>query len=378
MSKICNSKVVKLVITGGHHSSAIPVIKKIRESRRDVEIHWVGHKRSMKGDENDTLEYKEITSMGIPFHDLKAGKVYRTGNIGRLLRVPFGVFQSLYLLIKVQPDVILSFGGYLAAPVVLAGWFLGIPSVTHEQTVVSGYANKVIALFAKKIFLSWPQSAEKFPKGKALLTGIPLRDSVFKISSDNFKISNDLPTVFVTAGKTGSHFINNLIFQTLEELLGFCNIIHQCGDNSVYNDFDNLLSKYSSVKNNVEGIYYPRKFIFEDEVGEAYSKSDLVVARSGAHTVAELLALQKPCILIPIPWVSHNEQNKNALMLETGGTAKILDQNLCTPEVFAQAIKQSLEHLSDYSLKDESLLSLLKSDSAELIANETLNAAKKL
>jgi UDP-N-acetylglucosamine--N-acetylmuramyl-(pentapeptide) pyrophosphoryl-undecaprenol N-acetylglucosamine transferase len=364
MSKICNSKVVKLVITGGHHSSALPVIKKIKEIRPDAEIYWIGHRRTLKGDVNDTLEYREITALGIPFYDLKAGKVYGTWNMGRLLKVPLGFFQALYLLSKIKPDVILSFGGYLAVPVVLAGRLFGIPSVTHEQTVVSGYANKIISFFAEKVFISWPQSVGKFP--------------VFKINSDNFSTGNDMPTVFVTAGKTGSHFINELIFETLPELLNFCNIIHQCGDNSVFNDFDRVNSRYISIRDTVHGSYYSRKFIFEDEIGEAYAKADAVVSRSGAHTVAELLALKKPCVLIPIPWVSHNEQNENAKLLESAGTAKILNEKDCTPEFFVQTIMSFLNSLDNYSLKSEELLSLLKSDSAELIANETLNTVKKL
>lgn len=378
MSKMCNSKVVKLIITGGHHSSALPVINKIKETRQDVGIYWIGHRRSLKGDVNDTLEYREITALGIPFYDLKAGKVYRTLDVGRLLKVPFGFFQSLYLISRIKPDVILSFGGYLAVPVVLAGWVLGVPSVTHEQTVVSGYANKLISLFAKKILVSWPQSMDKFPKNKTVLTGIPLRKCFFKVASDSFNSDNSLPTIFITAGKTGSHFINSIIFETLPELLTFCNVIHQCGDNSVYKDFSRMSSHYDSIKDSVKGVYYPRRFIFENEVGEAYSKADLVVARSGAHTVAELLALEKPCVLIPIPWVSHNEQYENAKILESAGTAEILKEADCTPTSFIQTIKNSLNDLSGYSLKNRELLSLLKSDSAELIVNETFKTAKKL
>ena len=138
---------MKIVITGGHHSSALPVINNLRERFSDVEIYWIGHRYSMKGDINPTLEYKEITDLGIPFFDLKAGKLYKTYNLGRLLKIPLGLVQATFLLLKIRPDVILSFGGYLAAPVVIAGNALRIPSLTHEQTVTAGYSNKLISFF---------------------------------------------------------------------------------------------------------------------------------------------------------------------------------------------------------------------------------------
>src|SRR3989338_10202365 len=145
---------MKIVIAGGHHSSALPVIHELNRQFPDVQIIWLGHKYSLKGDKNPTLEFYEVTALGIPFYEVKAGKLYKAFNLGRLLKVPFGFFQSLILLIKIKPDIILSFGGYLAVPVVLAGWLLRIPSVTHEQTVAVGYANRAIAPFVDKIFLT--------------------------------------------------------------------------------------------------------------------------------------------------------------------------------------------------------------------------------
>ena len=373
---------MKLVITGGHHSSALPVIKKIKSISPEARIYWIGHKRSLKGDENDTLEYKEISSLGIPFYDLMAGKVYRTFDLARLIKVPIGFFQSLALLTKLKPDVILSFGGYLAAPVVLAGYILGIPSITHEQTVVVGYANKLISFFAKKILISWPQSEKIFPKNKTVLVGIPVREEITRVLSSTaldsvFSTDNGLPTVFIMGGKTGSHLLNILVKNSLRKLLSSCNVIHMCGDNSVYRDYETLSILYSSMEGNTAGKYFPRKFIFENEIGEAYKKSDLVVSRAGAHTIAELLTTRKPCILIPIPWVSHNEQFENASLLERAGLAKIVEEKDCIGGSFVNTIKGMLGNVKMFTLKDSSLLSLLKSDSAERIAHETIKLAQK-
>ena len=377
--KSCKIYLVKLVITGGHHSSALPVIKRIRDTNPSTGIFWIGHRRSMKGDVNDTLEYREITSLGIPFFDLKAGKVYKTFDPIRILKVPFGFFQALFLLIKIRPDVILSFGGYLAVPVVIAGWFLGIPSVTHEQTVVAGYANKVISLFAKKILVSWPQSMKNFPKKKTIFSGIPLRKDLDEVRSENYSINKELPTVFIVAGKTGSHTLNTLVFNNLEKLLKFCNLIHQCGDNSVFSDFEKLSQRYQDLSkdNTLEGKYFPKKFIYSNEIGEVYAKADLVVSRAGAHTVSELLYLKKPCLLIPIPWVSHNEQYENAKMLVESGLGKILNEKDCSEETFIQEIIKMLGSLHDYSIKDAKFRNIIRNDAEDIIVNEVIKTSGK-
>ncbi len=338
---------MRIVITGGHHSSAVPVIKKLRESYPQAELIWFGHKFSALGDKNPTLEFHEITALGLPFYHIHAGKFYRTLNVKRLAKIPYGFFQCLGLLTKLKPDVILSFGGYIAVPTVLAGRVLGIPAVTHEQTVVAGWANRLISKVAQKVLISWRESEKYFPKDKVVFVGLPLRKEIFEIRSTNFVFANNLPVVYITTGKIGSHIINRTVGECLAELLKVCNIIHQVGDNSVYNDFDNLERLYRDIQRggqsaNDFGKYYLRKFVLEAEIGEAYGKADLVVSRSGAHTTAELLALKKRCILIPIPWVSHNEQYENAKLLVDTGLGVILPEKDLSAQALSRIIKEML------------------------------------
>lgn len=364
---------MKIVITGGHHTSALPVISELQKRVSDVEIFWIGHKHSIRSDKNPTLEFREITGLGIKFFDLKAGKLYKTFNIIRLLRVPYGVIQAFFYLAKIRPNVIASFGGYLAAPVVLAGWFLGIPAVTHEQTVVVGYANRFISMFTKKTLLTWEKSKQYFRNKPTSVVGLPLRPEIFKSLSTNFHQNSDLPTVYITAGKTGSHIINELVLGTLGPLLTVCNVIHQCGDTSIYDDYQRLKDKFDSL--NVPGEYNLRKFIFGGEIGEAYSKANLVVGRSGAHTIYELLALEKPAILIPIAWVSHNEQTANAHILQDAGLARLLEEKDLTPNSFQVAVVAALRNLNNMKLTDSSIKNSLVSNSSELIVDELLASA---
>ncbi len=371
---------MKIVITGGHHSSAVPVIKKLRESCPRAELIWFGHKFSALGDKNPTLEFHEITALGLPFYHIHAGKFYRTLNIKRLAKIPFGFLQCLGLLTKLKPDAILSFGGYIAVPTVLAGRVLGIPAVTHEQTVVAGWANRLISKVAQKVLISWRESEKYFPNDKVVFVGLPLRKEIFEVRSNNFVFDNSMPVVYITTGKIGSHVINRVVGECLAELLKACNVIHQVGDNSVYNDFEKLERIYADIQRGGQsaqadggdscgsmvsmsssngggldeqtpapreapGIYYLRKFVFEDEIGEAYGKANLVVSRSGAHTTAELLALKKKCLLIPIPWVSHNEQNENAKLLVNAGLGTVLPEKDLSAQTLIRNIKQTLEEI---------------------------------
>lgn len=360
---------MRIVFTGGHHTSALPVIK-LLQSYSDIDILWYGHKHSLKRDKNPTLEYLDITSLKIPFYELKAGKFYKTYDPIRLLKIPFGFFQALYLLLKHKPELIMSFGGYLALPVVLAGFILRIPSITHEQTVVSGFANKIIAHFASRILITWPSSLTYFPQDKTVLTGIPIRPEIYNATSSNFNINKELPTIYITGGKTGSHKINAVIESCLESLLDLTNVIHQCGDYSLTQDYERLTKLYDKIEVKHAGKYFVRKFVLNDEIGEAFSKADLVVARAGAHIIYDLAALNKPSILIPIPWVSHNEQFRNALVLKETGIAEIIEESKLTADSLFIKICDMLKNLSNFSSAQAHIL--VKPDAATTIVNEIL------
>ena len=364
---------MKVVVTGGHHTAAVPLIKTLQSVHTGIQVHWFGHKTSQKGNKNLTLEYQDITAMNLPFYDLKAGKFYKTYDIIRLLKIPFGFFQALYLLSRIKPKLIISFGGYLAPPTVLAGWLLRIPSVTHEQTVVAGYANKFVSKFAKKVFISWPQSAKYFEKEKVVLTGLPVRNEIYEASSNCFIVNDKLPTLYVTAGKSGSHKINILVEEILPELLEHMNVIHQCGDNSRFLDYTRLLQFQESLTKGPKtpaGKYFVKKFVLDNEIGEAFAKSSLLLARSGAHTITEILALKKPALLIPIPWVSHNEQSLNAKVVIDAGLGESLVETELSPQTLKQKLFYMVSNLDAYIIKDESIVNYIKSDSTDTMIRE--------
>ena len=131
-----------------------PALAIIDALPKEARIFFIGRKHPLEGDKALSLEYQTITDMGITFFPLTTGRLQRkisTRSFISLVKIPYGFFQALSILISCKPDVIIGFGGYLAVPVGLAAWILRIPFVIHEQTLDAGLANKFLARFAKKI-----------------------------------------------------------------------------------------------------------------------------------------------------------------------------------------------------------------------------------
>lgn len=340
-----------LVFTGGHHTSALEVAKVLKD--KGYNIIWFGHRYSMWKDRADSAEYKEVIAMGIKFYDLQAGKFHHTHNPLKLIRIPWGFVQAFYWLMHIKPDGVVSFGGYLAVPTVISGWLLGIKSITHEQTATLGWANKIISHFVKKIAVTWPSSLVLYPKDKVVLTGLPLRPGIIK--SFKLKIKN---LVYITGGKQGSHIINQAVFEALPELIKNYIIIHQTGNSTLYHDFEKSQKfKYS----NYQSFDYSSQ-----KAMEALQKASVVITRGGAHIVYELGVLGKKCVIIPIPWVSHNEQYTNAKILADNQQAIILSEKDLTPEnlILAIAKAEKLQPAKQTFLTDgtEKLVELIEKE----------------
>jgi len=356
-----NHKPVRVAVTGGHHTPAFAVIAALKD-RGNFSFYWVGWATQ--------AEYRAVKKLGIPFFGLRAGKLYRIFTLKELMKIPFGFFHAFYLLIKIRPRLILSFGGYLAAPVVLAGFLLRIPAVTHEQTVVSGWANRFISFFARKIFVSWERSLRFFPKTKTALTGNPVRRAIFEARTNRFRFPERLPTIYVTGGKQGAHVINEAVREALSEFLSRYNVIHQTGSSEFYRDYQKILVLRGQLPRKLARRYFVQEYFGEDEVGAVFKAADLVVARAGANTVAELAALGKPAIFIPIPWASHNEQMENAKLLEGVGSAVILPQEKLSPSTLLKEVEKMVGDLKRYQEKGGEAKKLIDLSAAAKIADE--------
>ncbi|RJR26075.1 UDP-N-acetylglucosamine--N-acetylmuramyl-(pentapeptide) pyrophosphoryl-undecaprenol N-acetylglucosamine transferase [Candidatus Microgenomates bacterium] len=354
----------KIIICGGHHNSALVIAESLQ--KKGYKVFWLGHKFSMIGDKKPTAEFLEIGKKGIPFIDIKAGKFQiKHRFIENLLRIPFGFLQSFLAVLKIKPAVVVSFGGYIALPVAFSGWLIGVPVVTHEQTAVSGKANKLIAKIARKVFVSFPESVKSFPEEKVVFSGLPIRKEIFDKSNKFFQ--NKKKTIYITGGKQGAHVINESIFKILPALLEKYNVIHQCGSTSLSNDIGKAEELKNNLKEKAEN-YLVKEYFFAEEIGRVFGSSDFVVSRAGAHTVYELLVLKKPAILIPIPWSSNDEQGRNAQILVENGLGKILSQKELEEGKLLETIEAFEKNLANYKPKRE--LNLEKKDATGVILGE--------
>lgn len=321
-----------IAFTGGHHNSAL-VIAKIFQ-KEGYPIVWIGHKFASKGDKSLSAEYQEVTRSGIRFLELKAGRFYKKSNPVEWIKIAFGFFQAFIYLVKYRPSLIFSSGGYLSVPVVIVGWTLGIPSITHEQTVVAGWANKAISPFVKKILLTHSSSLQNYPKEKSVVVGLPIRKELL---NSRFTKKFDPRLIYVSCGKQGSHIINKALFPVIPKLVKKFTVVHQTGANTLTKDSDRarrIKEKLEEFKDRY--IYAP--YFFEEDSATYIRSASVVVGRAGAHSVYELMVLGKKAVLIPIPWVSHNEQYLNAKLAEKQIGSIILEEKDLSSESLYRAI----------------------------------------
>ncbi|WP_156002392.1 glycosyltransferase [Streptomonospora sp. PA3] len=336
--------------TGGHTYPALTAVNALRErlegDGRWLRVLWVGAQ--------DSLEKRVATSNGIPFQAVDTGKVRRSANplklasarnirdMGKAVR---GVFQSRRVVADFDPDVVLATGGYVAVPVGLAARLARRPLVVHEQTVLLGLANRVLARAGARMAVTSESTLKLLPdsaRSGAVVTGNPVRPAVLAGQAERAAAELGfggydpaLPTVYVTGGAQGSVQINTTVRDLLPWLLERANVVHQCGEANVGDlraatrDLDPALA----ARHHVTAFVGP-------ELPDVLALADVVVSRSGAGTIAELTALGKAAVFVPLTSSAGDEQRHNARHLQEAGAALALLE-----EVSAQALRAKLEPL---------------------------------
>lgn len=355
----------KILVTGAHFTPAVATIEELRKED-GVEIVYVGRDTTLEGDVAPSVESKVIPSLGIKFIPITTGRLqmaFTPYTLLSLLRIPVGFIQALVIVLSQKPDVVLSFGGYLSVPTVIVGWLFSIPIIVHEQTLVSGLANKISSLFADKIAISFKQNNFSY-EDKIILTGNPIRKQV--LNPKNFKLEH--PTILITGGNQGSHTINKVVEESLDRLTKLVSIIHITGDNK-FKDFERLdrLVELEGLK----GKYKVLKWIGEDW-GKVLSEVDLVVSRAGVNTLTELAYLGKPALVIPIPYLYQDEQNKNAKYFEKHGLVRILPQSKLSANSLLKDIKFMLKNLDKWNKSAKNAKKVIIPDGAKRLALETI------
>ena len=291
--------------TGGHLIPLLSVVSEIRKKNSGAEFLFVGP----KSDFNEVLK-----SAGIEVREVKAGKIRRYfswENFTDIFRVLIGTDEAFFHILKFKPDVVFSKGGFASFPAVLAASYLHIPILTHESDTVPGLANRLIGKFASKIFISFPGTRNYFPDNKIIFSGNPVREDILqgdKIRARKFfAFKEDLPVLLVFGGSQGAQIINEILEESLDEILQKFQVLHVCG----MNNFEEIKAEIGSlpIQNKNRYRVYP---YLQEEMKDAFAISDLVISRAGASSLSEIIALKKPSLIIPLPSAANNHQYYNA------------------------------------------------------------------
>ena len=324
--------------TGGHVFPIIAIALSIREKDPNVLMSYIGPSDF-------------TTSVFLPKANIKTNYVF-SGKIRRYIsfkaiisniidiffNIPVGFVHSFLIMFFTMPDLIISKGGYGSIPVIFSGLILRVPIFIHESDVAPGLANRISGRFAKKIFTSFsPEITEYFPKEKMVQTGGPVRKNIINWNKENtLKLKGDKSVIFIIGGSQGSEKINDVIFQSLGDLLKDFEIIHQTGIKDI-----NRAKKESvaMIDEDLLGYYHPLFFLDENELACAYNCSEIVIGRAGGGMISEVSSIGKPSILIPLTHSAQNHQAKNAYAYAKNGACLVLEEPNFTGHFLLEKLK---------------------------------------
>lgn len=311
----------KIVFTGGGTAGHImPNLAIIEEIKNKAKVYYIG---------SNGMEKELVKNYDIPFYEISSTKLRRSLSFSNLL-IPFKLIKAIkkakQILKEIRPDVIFSKGGYVALPVVFAAKKLKIRVILHESDMTLGLANKLCKNKCETVCTSFEKTAENLKNG--LFTGSPLRSQIFKGNKENakklFKNYKNKPTILVVGGSLGSKIINENIRKSLDKLKEY-NIIHLCGKNNLSN----------IKKNNYVELE------FANNIEDLYALSNIVISRAGSNVINEILALNKPNILIPLSKkASRGDQILNANYFKEKGYSKVILEEYLSPNSLVNSINQ--------------------------------------
>lgn len=360
--------------TGGHVLPARAVVDALRQRGAVAEAVWIG---SRDGLEREAASAAEIRFVAIPTGKLR--RYLSLENITDAARVPVGVIAARRALRAFRPDVVLSTGGFVSVPTVIAARGIA-PVLTHEQTAILGLATRIDARFADVLAVSYEQTAREARRlhRHVLVTGNPVRTELTHGDRDRglrrLGFDAALPMVYVTGGARGASPINQRVGAVLPDLLAQTQILHQTGPASANPDAKRLHDQREQLPEHLAQRYVITDFV-GDELSDVYAAADLVVGRAGAGTVAELAYVAKSAILIPLPGAGGDEQMVNARVLADAGAAVVLPQHEATPERLRDEILSLLADPARRSTMVAAAKTVARPDAARHLADALLALA---
>jgi UDP-N-acetylglucosamine--N-acetylmuramyl-(pentapeptide) pyrophosphoryl-undecaprenol N-acetylglucosamine transferase len=321
--------------TGGHLFPGIAVAEEVRA--RGGEVLFVGTARG--------LEVRLVPAAGFPLELIEVSGLKRVGVVAvvrGLVRLPLALTQSLALVRRFRPDVVLGVGGYASGPLVMAAALARRPTALLEQNSVPGFTNRTLGRFVRRAFIAFPQAAAAFPRAKVVATGNPVRRAFLDAAA---RVPPAGPPgaagrLLVVGGSQGARAVNDLVVGAMgiwARQGRLPALTHQTGAG----DAERVTAGYAGLGLG-EGARVDVRPFLDDMVG-ALGAADLVIARAGAMTLAELAILGKPAILVPLPTAADDHQSRNAAAFAEAGAALVLPQATATAATLATLAREILD-----------------------------------
>lgn len=362
--------------TGGHFYPIIAVAEAIYELSEEQRL--LNPEIVLAADKKYDKDL--IDREGMAFRKVYAGKMRRYFsllNISDLFKTAIGVIKALVMVYKEMPDVVFGKGGYASFPVLFAARILKIPVIVHESDSVPGKINKWAAKFAKRIAISFEETAKYFPERKTAITGTPVRKSILSYNPDEgrevFEIDPKIKTILVLGGSQGALKINDTILDGIEELLKFSQIIHQTGNKNI----EEVEGRAKVILENsiFKKRYHTYPYLNDADLRNASSVADLVISRAGGSAIYEIALWGKPSILIPLKEAAQDHQRKNAYNYARSEGALVIEEDNLTKNVLISEIRRVLEDEKQAQKMSEGAKKFAKPEAARKIAQEILNLA---
>lgn len=339
--------------TGGHIYPALALANKLKE--RDVEVVFVGTKYRM--------EKEIVPKYGFKFIGLSVKPIKSLGAVYKFFK---SILKSIKIILEEKPDVVIGFGNYISVSVLIAAILTRKNFYLHEQNVKMGFANKIFYRFSKKTFLAFQKTFENLPikyHSKLLVTGNPLREEFYRVKKieerEKLKFEENEKMLLIVGGSLGASSINKEILKNWDKISKEKNIrIYWATGKAHFEEISNQLKRLK--KNDIVKPYF-------ENMAYLMSAADLVLCRSGALTVSELMELQKPSIMIPYNFVGQYE---NAELVKEIGAALIYSN-----DKLEEAVNKAIEILKgEKTLKEmEDSLRIYKKREASSIIIEELD-----
>ncbi len=347
--------------TGGHIIPALAIAAVLRD-RHSAEIRFVGTERG--------LETRLVPQAGYALELIRVGQLKNVSlatRVRTLLDLPLGILRCLGLPRKFRPHVVVGVGGYASGPAMLAALASGVPTLAFEPNAVPGLANRWIGKRVSAAAVNFPPAAAYFRNVQ--VTGIPVRSEFFSIP---LRPASAAPHLLVFGGSQGARALNLAMPQIAADLLAAVpglTILHQAGARHAE-------QTYAAYAASDAPPSRWQVHAFLDDMASRFAAADLVLARSGASTVAELAAAARPSLLVPFPLAADDHQRRNAEVLVEAGAARMLLESDLTPQTLLTALLDLFSNRIALADMSAHARVLARPDAAQSIAAMVVSLAR--